>query len=67
MVSKYGLKRISRTEVVYGDTDSVFVKFGRYKDDRLLEGKEALAHCIQCGIEAVIILQREILVEEKMD
>ncbi len=40
-------------EVVYGDTDSVFVKFSRKdKHGNLLEGKEALEHCIKCGQEA---------------
>jgi DNA polymerase elongation subunit (family B) len=39
-------------DVVYGDTDSVFVKFSRVKDGKTLEGKEALAHCIECGKQA---------------
>ena len=48
---KYG-KDYPEPDVVYGDTDSVFVKFSRLKDGKLLTGKEALAHCIQCGQEA---------------
>ena len=39
-------------DVIYGDTDSVFVKFSREVDGKLLKGKEALKHCIQCGREA---------------
>jgi DNA polymerase elongation subunit (family B) len=39
-------------KVIYGDTDSVFIKWQRYKNDRLLEGKEALQFCIECGKDA---------------
>ena len=41
-------------KVVYGDTDSVFVKFSRiHKDTGIkLVGKEALQYCIDCGIKA---------------
>tara|TARA_B100000900_G_scaffold374829_1_gene356373 strand:- start:363 stop:4265 length:3903 start_codon:yes stop_codon:yes gene_type:complete len=54
-------------DVIYGDTDSVFVKFSRLKDGKLLEGKEALAHCIQCGQEAGEYITKGILSLEDAD
>uniref|UniRef100_A0A6C0FB09 DNA-directed DNA polymerase n=1 Tax=viral metagenome TaxID=1070528 RepID=A0A6C0FB09_9ZZZZ len=40
--------------VVYGDTDSVFVKFSRihHETGEELHGKEGLQYCIDCGIKA---------------
>ena len=41
-------------ETIYGDTDSVFVKFSRIHKDtgELLTGKEALKYCIDCGVKS---------------
>ena len=40
-------------DIIYGDTDSVFIKFSRYdKNNKLLKGDELLKHCINCGIKA---------------
>ena len=63
---KYG-KDYPEPDVVYGDTDSVFVKFSRLKDGKLLTGKEALAHCIQCGQEAGKFITKGELISENDD
>jgi len=39
-------------KVIYGDTDSVFIKWSRFKDGQELVGKEALQFCIDCGRDA---------------
>ena len=51
-------------EVVYGDTDSIFVKFSRtLPDGTVYEGKEALEKCIQWGKESGIYIT-DMLVRE---
>ena len=44
----------NKPEVVYGDTDSVFVKFSRvhHETGKTLIGKEALQYCIDSGVKA---------------
>ena len=47
-------KGYDKPQVVYGNTDSVFVKFSRKDIDGnvIKDKKELLKHCIRCGIES---------------
>ena len=74
--ASYGVKDWSRKkygpdypepDVIYGDTDSVFVKFSRIKDGKTLVGKEALEHCMKCGQEAGEYITKGIVKVEDED
>lgn len=55
-------QKLPKPEIVYGDTDSVFVKFSRTDSkDVTHEGMDALKYCIQCGIDAGEYITKHIL------
>ena len=67
-VTEWALKKgYPLPDVIYGDTDSVFVKFSRIKDGKTLVGKDALKHCIRCGQEAGEYITKGILKVENED
>jgi len=67
-VAEWALKKgYEKPDVIYGDTDSVFVKFSRIKDGKTLVGKDALKHCILCGQEAGEYITKGILKVDNED
>jgi DNA polymerase elongation subunit (family B) len=67
-VTEWALKKgYEEPDVIYGDTDSVFVKFSRIKDGKTLVGKDALKHCILCGQEAGEYITKGILKVDNED
>jgi len=56
---------LKEPDVVYGDTDSVFVKFSRNNGDTLLEGREALNWCIECGQKAGAYSTQQIHIKQQ--